>query len=97
MADFIQLLSVYYSCDIAAAQSLLPPAQMAFCQDIYLQVKLWFVPGVDIGTYADLAATERAEANRIGYAAFREWVDGNTAKVHELRTAASSTAHLLLN
>ncbi len=52
---------------------MLDPAAARLCSDIYLRLKLSFLPGLGIEEFRALDAETRRHANAAGYAAFLRW------------------------
>ena len=87
-AETLALIAAYFLCSEAAEVRVLPPAEAAACVDIYTDVKLSFVDGVDGDGYEGLSTTERAEVSRIGYAGYVAWRVQNPALVAQMERDA---------
>lgn len=87
-AETLALIAAYFLCSEAAEIRVLPPTEAAACVDTYTDVKLSFVDGLDRDDYHALSASERAELNRMGYAAYRAWRAENPALVEQLERDA---------
>ncbi|WP_299855287.1 hypothetical protein [uncultured Roseobacter sp.] len=87
-AETLALIAAYFLCSEAAEVRVLPPAEAAACVDIYTDVKLSFVDGVDRDGYDGLSTPERAEVNRIGYAGYVAWRARNPALVAQMKRDA---------
>ena len=62
------------------AQLQVPSASdAAFCSEVFLFLKLSFLPNTDPDGYRDLTPHARAVANREGYQAYMDWVRRNIA------------------
>lgn len=87
-AETLALIAAYFLCSEAAEVRVLPPAEAAACVDIYTDVKLSFVDGVDRDEYDALSTSERTEVNRRGYAGYIAWRDENSTLVVQLERDA---------
>ncbi|WP_299164859.1 hypothetical protein [uncultured Tateyamaria sp.] len=87
-AETLALIAAYFLCSEAAEVRVLPPAEAAACVDIYTDVKLSFVDGVDRNGYHDLSTTERADVNRTGYAGYLAWRTQNPNLVDQMERDA---------
>lgn len=63
------------------------------CSQTFLAIKLGFVPDMTPARYLALSPAEKAQVNRIGYAAWRTWVEANGARVAEYRRTARNLVH----
>lgn len=75
-------------CSEAAEVRMLDRGEVATCTAIYTEVKLEFVPHVDIADYRRMSATERAAVNIEGYAAYLAWRSANPELVADMEADA---------
>jgi hypothetical protein len=87
MSEFLDLLSIYYTCDAMAAIRPLTSDEFHGCMDVYEAVKRYFAPGFDL---APAGSAERAEQMRAAYIGFVGWQDANADLVTQLRTDAAA-------
>ena len=87
-AEALALIASYFLCSEAAEVRVLSPSEVEACTSIYTEVKLGFLPDVDLAAYQSMSAVERAEVNRRGYAAYVTWQAENADLVAELEASA---------
>ncbi len=87
-AEALALIASYFLCSEAAEVRVLSRAEVDTCTSIYTEVKLGFLPDVDLAVYQSMSATERAAVNRRGYAAFVAWRAENADLVAEMEANA---------
>lgn len=68
-----KLLSSYETCSDAAAERLLSFSEATHCSEIYLHLKLSFLPDVEYEDFKSLPPEERWRIQQRGYAAFVAW------------------------
>lgn len=85
MQTFLQLLSIYYMCDVAAALRPLDFEEVVGCTATYELVKQHFAPEFDLAPHG---TPERVAQNRAAYLGFRAWQDENADLVADLRQDA---------
>ena len=90
----LALIASYFACADVAEQRLLSLEEARRCGDLYHDVKLSFVPGVDADDFAALSVEERIAVNRSGFLAFAEWRRGHPEMVRHLRAVARGEAEL---
>lgn len=86
MAQFLALLTLYYSCDAAAVTRPMTSAEVAECMEHYGAVKSYFV--ADASHQTPGLAT-RGQRNKAAYVAFKAWEDDHSELVRALRTSAA--------
>lgn len=89
-ADQRELFTEYFVCSETASIRLMSEDEAAPCILLYTEVKLTFVPDVDLITFLEMPPMERHEVNMVGYAGYVEWRDANPELVDELTDAARS-------
>ena len=72
-----ELLIEYQACSDLAEVHVLSPSRARQCADVYLALKLSFLPDVDIAAYWALPIEQRWVAQKSGYAAFRQWKEAS--------------------
>ena len=83
-AEILALISSYFLCSGAAEQRLLDRSEVEACTGIYIQVKLSFLPDIDLTDYQEMTVKERADTNRAGYAAYLAWRAANADLVQSM-------------
>lgn len=86
MSEFLELLSVYYTCDAMVALRPLTQEEFMGCMDVYTMVKNHFAP---VFEYADPGTPERAEQMAEAYRGFVDWQAENAGLVAEMRADAA--------
>ena len=87
-AEALALIASYFLCSEAAEVRVLSRAEVDTCTSIYTEVKLGFLPDIDLAEYQSMSATARAEVNQRGYAAYVEWRAENVDLVSEMEANA---------
>lgn len=86
--EALALIASYFLCSEAAEVRVLSPSEVDACTSIYTEVKLGFLPDVDLAAYQSMSAVERADVNRRGYAAYVTWRAENVDLVAEMEASA---------
>ena len=68
------LHAAYQECAAAALTEFLGAADAALCSEIFLRLKLTFLPGTTLETFLTRSAATRAKGNQMGYAAYLAWL-----------------------
>lgn len=89
MTDFISLLAIYYACDEAATQMLLPKDEAMHCAKIYKTVKLQFLSSDDLHNYQTGDTAQKATIMQLAYLSFKEWETQNGPQVRDLRQSSA--------
>lgn len=87
-AEALALIASYFLCSEAADVRVLSRTEVDTCTSIYTEVKLGFMPNIDMAAYQSMSAVERAEVNRHGYAAYVVWQAENVDLVAEMKAYA---------
>ena len=87
-AEALALIASYFLCSEAAEVRVLDRAEVEACTSIYTEVKLGFLPEVNMAAYQSMNAAERAEVNQRGYAAYVAWRAENVDLVAEMEANA---------
>jgi len=85
MHNLIALLSVYYTCDAAAALNQLSVDDAVRCSLVYESVKLRFLSEAELTEVSGATTTDRAAALRRGYLRFKSWEAANADLIHTIR------------
>ena len=75
-----ELLATYQSCSRSAEDRVLSPAEARHCSEIYLRLKLSFLPNVNPDVFQSLSVKERWEIQQRGYDALRAWRESRGRK-----------------
>lgn len=86
--EVLAMMAAYVLCSEAAEVRVLDPVEAETCATVYMQVKLDFLPDVDMATYQNMSAAERADVNQRGYAALVAWRAANPDIVADLEAEA---------
>ena len=86
--ESLALLAAYFLCSEAAEVRVLDRAEAASCVETYNEVKLAFVPGIDMPHFLAMDATHRAKVNLQGYAAYSQWRSENADLVADMEAEA---------
>ena len=86
MSEFLEMLSIYYTCDAMAAIRPLTSDEFSGCMDVYEVVKRFFAPSFDL---AAPGTAERAEQMRMAYLGFVDWQNANSDLVAQMRAHAA--------
>lgn len=92
--ETLALIAAYFFCSEAAEVRVLDRSEVAACVETYNEVKLSFVPNIDMAQFQAMDASRRAEVNLLGYAAFSEWRSENAELVSEMKAEARSVLAL---
>lgn len=76
-----ELLAEYRVCSDLAEEYVLSADYARHCSNVYLALKLSFLPDVDLAVYSELSMEERLTAQKSGYAAYRQWTEANMSIV----------------
>ena len=87
MPEFLDMLSVYYTCDAMAAMRPLTSDEFTGCMDVYEAVKRYFAPVFDL---APQGTAEWAEQMRVAYMGFVGWQEANPELVAQMRSDAAA-------
>ncbi len=87
-AEALALIASYFLCSEAAEVRVLDRSEVEACTTIYTEVKLGFLPDVNMAAYQSMNAVERAEVNQRGYAAYVLWRAENPDLVAEMEARA---------
>ena len=90
--ETLALIATYLMCSEAAEVRVLNASEIESCTSIYMQVKLSFIPDIEVNDYQRATATERAALNQQGYAAFLAWRASNPDLVYEIEAHARKFA-----
>ena len=69
----------HMDCASQATERLMSPGAASDCADIYLRLKLTFLPGVEAEGFKTFSPETRARINRITYMAYRSWLQQHLA------------------
>lgn len=86
--EFLALIALYFTCSETAEVRMLDRGEVEACTAAYTEVKLGFLPDVDMATYETMSAAERAEANQEGYARYVAWRAANPDLVEQMEADA---------
>ncbi|MEO1638658.1 MAG: hypothetical protein AAFU41_05365 [Pseudomonadota bacterium] len=86
--ETLALIAAYLMCSEAAEVRVLNASEIESCTSIYMQVKLSFVPDIQVYDYQRAAATERATLNQQGYAGYLAWRVSNPDLVQDMEANA---------
>ncbi|WP_107497946.1 hypothetical protein [Thalassobius sp. I31.1] len=86
--EFLALIALYFTCSETAEVRMLDRGEVEACTAAYTEVKLGFLPDVDMATYETMTSVERAEANQAGYAGYVAWRVANPELVEEMEAEA---------
>jgi hypothetical protein len=78
----------YLVCSETAAIRMMSEAEAAPCIMLYTQVKLTFVPDVELGEFLKMSLSERQDINIQGYTEYVEWRAANPDLFSELTDLA---------
>ena len=68
------LHAIYLDCSAEAVQGFLGGMEAMACAEVFMRLKLTFLPGSTYESYVTRSAATRALANSKGYAAYRAWL-----------------------
>jgi len=86
--ELLSLIVGYIACGHAAEERLLSPPEVQYCSAIYQEIKLGFVPGVDVRTYFQMPPEDQQMINKAGFTAFYQWRQDNPGTVSFLERVA---------
>lgn len=92
--ETLAMIAAYFLCSEAAEVRVLERSEVAACVETYNEVKLAFVPDIDMAQFMAMDAAQRVEINLQGYAAFSEWRSENAELVSEMKAEARSALGL---
>jgi hypothetical protein len=84
-------LRAYLECSVAAEARLLGFDEATFCSTVFMQIKLSFVPDIDLDTFNGLQPTEKSALDRLGYQRYLDWKERNTTRIDALMTEIRSS------
>lgn len=87
-SELLALIAAHFACSDMASERYLSPGEIQYCSAIYQEIKLSFVPGVDLETYFQLSAPEQSAVNKEGFTAFYTWRLENPEIVQHLERVA---------
>lgn len=76
-SDFLALVVLHLACANLSETRPLEPGEMRACTAIYQEVKLAFIPGVDLATYRALPLEDQGRINTKAYLRFVAWRSAN--------------------
>ena len=88
--ETLALIASYFLCSEAAEVRVLSHAEVETCTATYRQVKLSFVE-LRTEEFEAMSATERAEVNRQGYAAYVDWRATHPELVAQMEAEAKAS------
>ena len=88
--DILALIASYFLCSEAAEVRVLDRSETATCTALYMDMKLAFVPEVDLVEFNNLSVQDRARVNRQAYAGYLDWRSENPTLVQQMETEARS-------
>ncbi len=86
--EFLALIAAYFVCADAAADRNLNSSEVLRCAPIYQDVKLEFLPGVELEDFENLSPAERSTVNRHAFLTYRKLRKSNPDLVQRLERAA---------
>jgi hypothetical protein len=86
--EVLALIASYFLCSEAAEVRVLSSSEIDTCTQIYTEVKLTFVEGMDLGSFSKLPVRERALINNQGYAGYVAWRVQNPELVAQMEETA---------
>ncbi|WP_039016873.1 hypothetical protein [Halocynthiibacter namhaensis] len=86
--ESLALIAAYLMCSETAETRVLDRSEVETCTSLYMEVKLGFVPDVDVEEYDTMTTTERAEINQQGYAGYVAWRVANPELVEQMEADA---------
>lgn len=86
--DINDLVSAHYRCAALHDLKRLSEDEADICADLYEQMKLEFVDGVDWDAFKELADEDRSSISQQGYLRFKAWERANAQLVRQLEDDA---------
>ena len=86
--ETLALITTYLMCSEAAEVRVLNASEIESCTSIYTQVKLSFVPDIQVYDYQRATVAERATLNQQGYAGYLAWRASNPDLVQDMESNA---------
>lgn len=86
--EAIALIAAYFTCSEAAELRVLERTEAEACAAAYMEIKVGFVPNVDMQAYQSMTPEERADVNRRGYAGYVAWRAANPDLVSQMEAEA---------
>lgn len=86
--ELLMLIAAHFLCNAAAEERVLPLAEALACDENFTAVKLAFAEEPDHAAYRSMTLSEQVGLNRLGYARYRAWADGNPDMVRDLKAMA---------
>lgn len=87
MHDLISILTIYYACNAAAAQSHLSLSEAVRCSLTYESIKLRFLTEAETDALIAAAGADRAMVLRNGYLRFKLWEKAHPDLVETLHAS----------
>lgn len=87
-SEFLALVASYFLCSEAAKVQMLEQNEIAECSAIYTEVKLSFVPDVDLALYLQMDVDARVAINGQGYGGYVDWRKENPELVADMEADA---------
>lgn len=92
--ELLTLIVGYLACGQMAEERFLTPHEVQYCSAVYQEIKLAFVPGVDMRRYFELSPQEQLAVNKAGFTAFYIWRQDNPGTVSFLERVARGEVEL---
>lgn len=92
--ELLTLIATHFACAEIAEARRLSYAEAVYCNDVYQEVKLAFVPDVDTRQLAQLSQQEQIAVNKAGYLAYYEWRQSQPDTVDFLERVARGEVEL---
>ena len=92
--ELLALVAAHFACADIAEQRRMSFDEIQYCNGVYKEIKLAFVPGVDAEDFANLTRDEQIAVNKSGYLAFIDWRRRCPAMVSLLEAVARGEAEL---
>lgn len=92
--ELLTLIVTHIACSDMAVERQMSMQEVQYCSAVYQEIKLAFVPQIDMQTYVRLPAEDQHAANIEGYMAFREWRIDNPGTVRHLERVARGEVDL---
>lgn len=92
METLISLLAFHFACSDASTTRQMSSAEIASCSDVYTEIKLAFVDGMDAATFRTLPIQEQAAVNSRAYRAYYDWSQSHPGLISHARRIARGEA-----
>lgn len=86
--ELLALIVAHIVCADTAQERYLSMHEVQYCNAIYQEIKLAFVPGVDAAAYVTMSTREQHAVNMEGYLAFHTWRIDNPSTIRHLERVA---------